>query len=195
MSGKDKAPPTPPATNGNGATHQQAQTPASGASEVSKGIAMGMAASPHVAGLAHPPQTAAGAPVKPTVAHMMGEMVWLMSQSPVHKHYAIADLEWMIMPPLLLEQYRVFRDKDRPIGVALWAYLSEEAERKLTEGVVRLHPKDWKSGDRLWLVEIIAPFHTADNRMVERMLVDLQSTSLKGKKFKFRSITPVRTET
>lgn len=45
---------------------------------------------------------------KPTVSHMLGELTWLLSQSASHKHFAIGDLEWLVMPAILLEQFRVF---------------------------------------------------------------------------------------
>lgn len=57
----------------------------------------------------------------PTVSHMLGEMVWVLAQSPAHKHFSLADLEWLVIPPLMLEQYKVFRDNGKaPVGVALW---------------------------------------------------------------------------
>ena len=135
-------------------------------------------------------RTDAAAARKPTVSHMLGEITWLLTQSPTHKHFALADLEWLAMPPLLLEQYRVFHGDTTPVGVALWAYLSEEAEAKLNAGVGRLRPDEWKSGDRLWLVDLIAPFATPDNKMVEQMLADLMNTALKAKKFKFHKTDP-----
>jgi len=42
-----------------------------------------------------------------TIGRMLGDIVWLMSQSPAHKHFSLADLEWMVMPPLALGQYRI----------------------------------------------------------------------------------------
>ena len=62
------------------------------------------------------------------------------------------------MVPVMLQQFRLFYDKDKPIGVALWAKVNEETEDRLKAGNARLRPQDWKSGDRLWIVEIIAPF-------------------------------------
>jgi cytolysin-activating lysine-acyltransferase len=62
------------------------------------------------------------------------------------------------MTPVLLRQFRVFYAPDRPIGVALWAYVNEEVEQRLKSGNARLAPTDWKSGDKLWLVDIVAPY-------------------------------------
>lgn len=93
-----------------------------------------------------------------SLAQITGEMVWLLSQSPRHKRLQLADLEWLAITPIILRQFRIFYAKNRPLGVALWARVSDEVEKRLTEGNSRLAPKDWKSGETLWLVDIVAPF-------------------------------------
>ncbi len=93
-----------------------------------------------------------------TVAGVLGEITWLMTQSPTHKGFFISDLEWMIMLPVMMQQFRLFYDKDKPIGVALYAWVNAEVEKRLMAGSARLRPQDWKSGTKLWIVEIIAPF-------------------------------------
>ncbi|HEX6001167.1 MAG TPA: toxin-activating lysine-acyltransferase [Hyphomicrobiaceae bacterium] len=85
-------------------------------------------------------------------------MVWLFSQSPKHKNFFVSDLEWPAMTPILLKQSGVFYAKDRPIGVALGAYVNDELEKRLASGNARLATGDWKSGDKLWLADIVAPF-------------------------------------
>jgi cytolysin-activating lysine-acyltransferase len=123
-----------------------------------------------------------------TVSHMFGEIVWLMSQSAAHKHFAIADLEWMVMPALLLTQYRLFHKEGRPIGAALWAFLSEEAEAKLSVTPLRLRPDEWKSGDRCWLLDLIAPGATPANKLAAVILDDLGRTALSGRSFSFHKV-------
>ncbi len=93
-----------------------------------------------------------------TVATLFGEVVWLFTQSSKHKNFFLFDLEWLVMTPIMMQQFRVFYAPDRPIGVALWAFVNEEIEKRLMAGNARLAPADWKSGDRLWLVDIIAPY-------------------------------------
>jgi cytolysin-activating lysine-acyltransferase len=44
-----------------------------------------------------------------TVAEALGQVVWLLSQSPLHRELKIKDLEWSFMPALLHEQFRLFR--------------------------------------------------------------------------------------
>src|SRR5256885_12617066 len=44
-----------------------------------------------------------------------------MTQSPRHKAVPLGDLEWLVMPALLLRQFRIFCQGEQPVGVALWA--------------------------------------------------------------------------
>ncbi|WCM25837.1 toxin-activating lysine-acyltransferase [Sphingomonas sp. QA11] len=130
----------------------------------------------------------------PTVSHLLGEMTWLLSQSPLHKVLAIGDLEWLVMPALIHEQFYLFRDGDKPVGLALWAKCNEVAEKKLEGGMIepenRLTLEEWISGDRIWLVDLIAPFADAANRHRELMIADLISKPLAGKAFSFHQTDP-----
>lgn len=82
------------------------------------------------------------------------------------------------MTPVLLQQFRLFYAKDRPLGVMrqrapkelLWAKVDAETEARLGAGTTKLRPQDWKSGDRLWVVEVIAPLGGA-----EEMVRDLKA--------------------
>ncbi len=123
--------------------------------------------------------------IKPTVSHVLGEVVWLMTQSPQYKHFALADLEWMVMPPILLNQFRIFRDKTgKPAGAAFWAFLGEDSEKRLEEGPARLRPDEWKSGEQMWLVNLLAPFATAENKMADAMVKDVVDNVCKGRSLK-----------
>jgi cytolysin-activating lysine-acyltransferase len=128
------------------------------------------------------------------VSHVLGEMTWLLSQSPLHRVLAIADLEWLLMPALLHRQFYIFRDADRPIGLALWARCDAAAEAKLERGMLepenRLAPDEWVGGDRIWLVDLIAPFADAANRHREIMLADLIAGPLKDQAFSFHVTDP-----
>ena len=117
------------------------------------------------------------------VSEVLGEIVWLMSQSPLHKQFFISDLEWLVMTPVLLQQFRLFYDQSKPIGVAFWATVDEEVEQRLTAGTTRLRPQDWKSGDRLWVVEVIAPFGGA-----EEMVKDLKAKVFPQRELKFLAV-------
>lgn len=140
------------------------------------------------------PKTAAADGVAPTVSHMLGEMTWLMTQSPLHKALAIGDLEWLVMPALIHEQFYTFRDGDKPVGLALWAKCNAAGAAKLDRGMIepenRLTLEEWVGGDRIWLVDLIAPFANAENKHREVMMADLISGPLKDKAFSFHQTDP-----
>lgn len=120
-----------------------------------------------------------------TVATALGEIAWLLSQSPNHRHALfIGDLEWLVLPPLTHAQYRLFYTENRPIGAAFWAFVPETVEKRLAGGG-RLGANEWRSGDRVWLVEIVAPFGGQD-----RMLADLQKTALADRTFRYVRVQP-----
>lgn len=129
-----------------------------------------------------------------TVSHLFGEMTWVLSQSPLHRHLAIADLEWLVMPALIHSQFYIFRDAEKPIGFALWAKCRPEAEAKLEGGLIepenRLSLEEWNNGDQIWLVDLVAPFADAENRHREIMIADLISGPLAGKQFRFHQTDP-----
>lgn len=148
-----------------------------------------------------------------TVAEALGQIVWLLSQSPMHRELRIKELEWSFMPAVLFEQFRVFRFgplpgsenieaaqfaklglskeglEQMPLGVAIWAKLSEAAEAKLERGE-KLVAEDWRSGDRVWLVELISPFATPENKLSEAMLLDLMQGPFKTTAFNLHRTDP-----
>ena len=134
----------------------------------------------------------------PTVSHLLGEMTWLLTQSPLHQAMQIGDIEWLCMPALLNRQFYLLRDGEQPVGLALWAKCGAEAERKLEAGMIepenRLTLEEWSSGERVWLVDLIAPFATIQNRQREIMIADLISGPLKGVEFRFHQTDPATGE-
>lgn len=121
-----------------------------------------------------------------TVAAALGEIAWLLSQSPVHRHHLfVGDVEWLVMPPLTAGQYRLFYAEQRPVGAAFWAYVAAETEQRLRGSGARLRASEWHGGDRLWVIELIAPFGHQD-----RMLEDLRRTALADRSFRFVRTQP-----
>ena len=115
-----------------------------------------------------------------TVAQVLGEIVWLLSQSPTHRQLFISDLEWFCMPAILLEQFRMFHGTDRPAAVVLWAKVSDEIDQRMRAGGTRLRADEWRSGPNHWLVEVVAPFGAE-----AEILTDLRKSIFQGIGFKF----------
>nr|WP_321440619.1 toxin-activating lysine-acyltransferase [uncultured Hyphomonas sp.] len=110
-------------------------------------------------------------------------MTWLLSQSPVHKQLFIGDLEWFVMPPLLLEQFRIFHGQQHPVGVAFWARVSEETDARLRDGAFKLRVDEWKGGNIPWLIELIAPFGGQ-----EEMMADLSAAIFPKEPYNFHQV-------
>jgi cytolysin-activating lysine-acyltransferase len=86
-----------------------------------------------------------------------GDIAFLAFRSLRHREMPLGILRESVEPPVELGQFRIFRFDEIPRGVFTWARLSAEAERDyLRRG--RLDPDAWNSGDRLWIIDLIAPY-------------------------------------
>lgn len=97
-------------------------------------------------------------PAPKTVAQVLGEITWLMTQSPRHKAIPLGDLEWLVMPAILLRQFRIFYKGEQPVGVALWALVDDLVAKRIDANDKRLTAVEWKSGAAMRIIELVAPF-------------------------------------
>lgn len=88
--------------------------------------------------------------------NIIGDIVYLMMRSSFHRHLFLSDLEWLLIPPVRLKQMRIFRNEQMPLAYISWAYLTEEAEQRLLTAGVRISPRDWNAGDRIWIIDNIS---------------------------------------
>lgn len=98
---------------------------------------------------------------------VLGHVTWLMLQQGATRNTLLGDLEWRVMPPLLLKQARVHMQGDAPLAYVSWALLSEEAAMRYRAAPHRLAAADWKSGDQVWLVDLFTPFGGAQELLKE----------------------------
>lgn len=93
---------------------------------------------------------------------LVGEVTSLMMMSKVHRKMQIRDIADIILPPIDLDQFRIYRNENKePIGFVTWGWFSDEVEKKYLSGDVVLTKEEWKSGDNLFFTDFIAPFgHT-----------------------------------
>ena len=125
-----------------------------------------------------------------TRAHILGEIVILLGQSPAHRHVFVSDLDWLVGPAMALGQFRVIYSKRGPIAFVLWASVSEEVEREFLHGRIRLRPDEWKSGDRLWLIELVAPSFANDAEQGQKLLANVARDVFEGRPFKMLRLNP-----
>jgi len=103
-------------------------------------------------------------------SRLIGDIITLMTQSPAHTDYKISHLSKVVLPPVQLNQYRIYHDaKKKPVGFVSWALLSKEAEQKFLNSASPLTLEEWASGDIMYIMEFIAPFGHA-----QKIIKDLQ---------------------
>jgi hemolysin-activating ACP:hemolysin acyltransferase len=123
---------------------------------------------------------------------VFSQIVGLLMRSPHYKHYALSDLEWLVLPALATGQFSVAeaatqRDAPTvPVAVALWASVSPQIDKRLSEDLsapMRLRPDEWRSGEILWLIAAVG-----DARMIPSFLKQLCGTAWKGRHIKLRRL-------
>ncbi len=98
----------------------------------------------------------------------VGQIVLVLTNLPRYRHQTLADLAHLVLDPLARDRIAVATAKGRAVddalaGIAIWATVSDEVDRKISEQVkggafpVRLKSQDWTSGDTVWLLDVIAP--------------------------------------
>ncbi|KJK22738.1 RTX toxin-activating protein C [Burkholderiaceae bacterium 16] len=107
---------------------------------------------------------------------LLGPVSWLLMNNAPTRHIFFADLEWRVMPPLILEQAKLYMKGEMPTAFVTWAYLSDTIAERFAKPPYHLAPGDWKSGDNLFLIDLIAPYGGAKD-----VLDDLKQTALAGK--------------
>jgi hemolysin-activating ACP:hemolysin acyltransferase len=100
----------------------------------------------------------------------LGQVVLAMMNLPRYRHQALADLTHLVLDPMMRDRISIARrgaegqppGEEDVAGIAIWASVSEAVDAKIVEQVkagvfpVRLASEDWASGDRVWLLDVIA---------------------------------------
>src|SRR5882724_2910542 len=67
------------------------------------------------------------------------QIITVLMRSPRYRHYTLGDLEWLVIPPLVTGQFTVANTSLKqngvtvPVAIALWATVSAEVDKKLSE--------------------------------------------------------------
>ncbi|WP_108811929.1 toxin-activating lysine-acyltransferase [Sphingorhabdus sp. Alg231-15] len=104
----------------------------------------------------------------------VGQVVLAMMNLPRYRNQTLNDLTHLIIEPLLRDRLAIAssRPKDTEednaaaetlAGIAIWASVSDDVDAKIREQTkggafpIRLASEDWVSGEKLWLLDVIAP--------------------------------------
>lgn len=97
---------------------------------------------------------------------VFGDLLFLAFRSDRHAQMSTATLRRYLEPPVELGQFRVFRFDGVPRGMYTWGWLNRVAAAKLIRGEP-LDPQDWRSGEELWITDMIAPYRGMTSSMVK----------------------------
>ncbi|MET0653872.1 MAG: toxin-activating lysine-acyltransferase [Hyphomicrobiaceae bacterium] len=139
-------------------------------------------------------------------AHMgqaFSQVIAVLMRDPSFRQVRLADLEWLVIPPLMCGQYKLAQAPVQqltgqqpdtakpqeggvlvPVAVGLWARVSAQVDKRLAETLdknVRLRPSEWTSGEYLWLMAV-----AGDPRAVPHFVEQLAKSEFKGKQVKMR---------
>lgn len=141
-------------------------------------------------------------------AQSFAQIVAVLMRDPNFRNMRLADLQWLVLPPVMAGQFRLAQvpmPQDTkgqeagkapqgakaqeggilvPMAVALWARVSPDIDKGLSESLdkeVRLRPNQWASGNIVWLTAV-----AGDPRAKPRFLKQLAETEFKGQHVKMR---------
>ena len=102
-------------------------------------------------------------------AEVFGSAVWLWMHSASHRNAPLHMLSALLLPAIKHRQFVLASQNGQPVFYLAWANLSAEAEERYLHNSPQCMPEaDWTSGDRLWILDWVAPFgHT---RQLKRLL-------------------------
>lgn len=102
-------------------------------------------------------------------AEAFGAAAWLWMHAETRRETPLKWLSTLLLPPIAHRQFLIASEGNRPVFYLSWAHFSAAAEQRYVNGPhAAMTADDWISGDRMWLVDWIAPFgHT---RTMQRLL-------------------------
>lgn len=173
-SGSDKKPAQPePASAAPAATTKQAAVPPNGAQTLSSEEVRNRIAAAK------------------QIAATFGEIVTLLMRTPSEDQHTLKDLEWMVIPAITRGQFALAEVQSKetggimPVGVVLWAFVSEEVDKRLSDpslAAVRLATAEWKSGEIPWII-----LSCGDLKVLGGLLEQLAKTVFKDRPAKIRA--------
>jgi len=115
---------------------------------------------------------------------ILGDALFLAQRSAHHSRMPVGVFAGSMVPPITSKQFKLFRFDDVPRGMFTWARLSRDAERRYVGGEL-LSAADWQSGDRLWIIDLIAPYKGLTTSIVRWITVP---GNLTKNDFRFRRV-------
>ena len=96
-------------------------------------------------------------------AEVLGAGAWLCTHSSMHRDLPLQTISSQMLPAIEHRQFVLGSRAGEPLFYMSWAKFTANAEaRYLDGGTTTMATRDWDSGQRLWIIDWVAPFgHTA----------------------------------
>jgi cytolysin-activating lysine-acyltransferase len=107
----------------------------------------------------------------------LGELVRLAIVATGNNNTSLYYVRMRIIPPLQLNQYRLYYSSTALVGAIMWALFDDQTEARYLSNNFQLVENDWKSGDKIWITDILAPSGHED-----KMIANLKSTVFRDKR-------------
>lgn len=89
---------------------------------------------------------------------LLGPVMWLYARDPQRRFTFVADMDWRLLPPLVLEQCKVYTRQELPWAFFSWAFVSPEVDQRMRSASPTIAPHEWQSGSLAWLIDVVMPF-------------------------------------
>jgi cytolysin-activating lysine-acyltransferase len=108
---------------------------------------------------------------------ILGPALWLYARDPIKKFMFLGDTDWAVLPPIVLDQCRLFTKSGLPYAFISWAFVNDQVDARLRSSQPKIAPHEWKCGEHVWIIDAVAPFG-----QLEETLKELRETMFPGRK-------------
>lgn len=85
----------------------------------------------------------------------MQDIINLFKKFDRYKNKQDSQLQYYLEPSIKLNQYKKFYDNNELVGFVNWAYIHDIVEKRFKQ-TGKIKSNEWKSGNNLWLIEIVS---------------------------------------
>ena len=89
----------------------------------------------------------------------MQDVINLFKKFDRYKEKPDSQLQYYLSPSIKLNQFKKFYDNDELVGFVNWAYVHDIVEKRFKQ-TGKIKSNEWKSGNNIWLIEIVSVKNT-----------------------------------
>jgi len=89
----------------------------------------------------------------------MQDVINLFKKFDRYKEKPDSQLQYYLSPSIKLNQFKKFYDNNELVGFVNWAYVHDIVEKRFKQ-TGKIKSNEWKSGNNIWLIEIVSVKNT-----------------------------------